>query len=199
MIRVHKPGVVHTPPGVRHVPFRKLLQPGVPPGQQRHRMFTSVPCRALQLDNRELLVGDVISLVSFSLWKQITAIIFLPTFPGWLAPLAFNPIRFVEFGAFAATLVGTWVACATLVGAYKMEASSGMREAAVCCCASGLLCKPHVHDRPANRAPLCHCRVAGQPTCGSGRACAADCSRGGHACGRRRVCFCAPACCFRAW
>lgn len=88
-------------------------------------MLTSV--QALQLDNRELLVGDVISLVSFALWKQITAIIFLPTFPGWLAPLTFNPIRFVEFAAFAATLVGTWVACATLVGGYKLEASSGVR------------------------------------------------------------------------
>lgn len=41
---------------------------------------------------------------------QITAIIFLPNFPGWLAPLAFNPIRFLEFFSFAATLLGTWVA-----------------------------------------------------------------------------------------
>jgi len=41
---------------------------------------------------------------------QITAIIFLPNFPGWLAPLAFNPTRFLEFFSFAATLLGTWVA-----------------------------------------------------------------------------------------
>lgn len=41
---------------------------------------------------------------------QITAIIFLPNFPGWLAPLAFNPVRFLEFFSFAATLLGTWVA-----------------------------------------------------------------------------------------
>ena len=41
---------------------------------------------------------------------QITALIFLPSFPGWLAPLAFNPVRFLEFFSFAATLLGTWVA-----------------------------------------------------------------------------------------
>ena len=41
---------------------------------------------------------------------QITALIFLPSFPGWLAPLAFNPVRFLEFFSFTATLLGTWVA-----------------------------------------------------------------------------------------
>lgn len=41
---------------------------------------------------------------------QITALIFLPSFPGWLAPLAFNPVRFLEFFSFAVTLIGTWVA-----------------------------------------------------------------------------------------
>lgn len=115
---------------VRYVPSRTIVRPSVlhrVPWQRKHqRTLTSV--QALQLDNGELLVGDVVSLVSFALWKQIAAIIFLPTFPGWLAPLTFNPLRFVEFGAFAATLVGTWVACATLVGAYKLEASSGAHD-----------------------------------------------------------------------
>ena len=41
---------------------------------------------------------------------QITALIFLPSFPGWLVPRAFNPTRFLEFFSFGATLLGTWVA-----------------------------------------------------------------------------------------
>jgi len=45
---------------------------------------------------------------------QITALIFLPSFPGWLAPLAFNPVRFLEFFSFTATLLGTWVAAGAL-------------------------------------------------------------------------------------
>ena len=84
--------------------------------------------RAFQIDNRELIVGDVLAIVCFCLYKQvnvlssllfiicqlpcivmpslrgkpimardkllhaqITALLFLPDFPGWLAPLHFNP------------------------------------------------------------------------------------------------------------
>lgn len=57
---------------------------------------------------------------------QITAIIFMPSFPGWLAPMHFNPVRFEEFLSFAITVCGTWVGAAWLVGGYKSNATSGM-------------------------------------------------------------------------
>ncbi len=57
--------------------------------------------------------------------SQITAIILLPSFPGMLAPLAFNPLRFEEFASFAATVCGTWVAVGLLTGAYRTNSTSG--------------------------------------------------------------------------
>ena len=56
---------------------------------------------------------------------QITAIILTPNFPGWLAPMHFNPTRFEEFLSFAITVCGTWVGAAWLVGGYKANATSG--------------------------------------------------------------------------
>ena len=56
---------------------------------------------------------------------QITAIILMPTFPGWLAPMHFNPIRFEEFLSFAVTVCGTWAGSSLLVGGYKSNATSG--------------------------------------------------------------------------
>lgn len=80
----------------------------------------------MQMDNRELLVGDCLSLVSFCLYKQITAIILMPSFPGWLAPMHFSPIRFEEFLSFAITVCGTWVGASLLVGGYKSNATSDL-------------------------------------------------------------------------
>ena len=78
----------------------------------------------MNLDNRELLVGDVLSLTCFCLYKQvstpvptcrgkpgahllahtqITALIMMPSFPGWLAPLNFSLLRFEEFLSFLLT------------------------------------------------------------------------------------------------
>lgn len=56
---------------------------------------------------------------------QITAIILTPNFPGWLAPMHFNPTRFEEFLSFAITVCGTWVGASWLVGGYKANATSG--------------------------------------------------------------------------
>lgn len=56
---------------------------------------------------------------------QITAIILMPSFPGWLAPMHFNPVRFEEFLSFAITVCGTWVGASLLVGGYKSTATSG--------------------------------------------------------------------------
>lgn len=67
-----------------------------------------------QIDNVELLIGDCIALVVFCLYKQISAIVLSPDFAGWLAPLHYNPVRFVEFAAFAGTLCASWVVAATL-------------------------------------------------------------------------------------
>ena len=60
-----------------------------------------------------------------ALCTQITAIILTPNFPGWLAPMHFNPTRFEEFLSFAITVCGTWVGAAWLVGGYKANATSG--------------------------------------------------------------------------
>ena len=57
--------------------------------------------------------------------SQIAAIMLAPAFPGVLAPLRFNPVRFEEFAGFAATLCGTWVGTALLVGAYNKDSTSG--------------------------------------------------------------------------
>lgn len=56
---------------------------------------------------------------------QITAIMLLPHFAGVLAPLAFNPVRFEEFTAFTGSLIGTWLGCAYLLGAYRRDATAG--------------------------------------------------------------------------
>lgn len=56
---------------------------------------------------------------------QITAIMLAPAFPGVLVPLHFSPVRFEEFAGFAATLCGTWVGAALLMGAYRRDSTSG--------------------------------------------------------------------------
>lgn len=63
--------------------------------------------------------------ISHDLYIQITAIILTPNFPGWLAPMHFNPTRFEEFLSFAITVCGTWVGASWLVGGYKANATSG--------------------------------------------------------------------------
>ncbi len=50
----------------------------------------------------------------------------MPSFPGWLAPMHFNPIRFEEFLSFAITVCGTWVGASLLVGGYKSNATSDL-------------------------------------------------------------------------
>lgn len=58
-------------------------------------------------------------------WQQIAAIMLAPAFPGVLAPMRFNPVRFEEFAGFAVTLCGTWVGTALLLGAYNRDSTSG--------------------------------------------------------------------------
>ncbi|PRW57903.1 hypothetical protein C2E21_3557 [Chlorella sorokiniana] len=94
------------------------------------------------LQNVELLVGDCLCLICFALYKQITALIFLPSFPGWLAPLAFNPVRFLEFFSFTATLLGTWVAAGMLSGGYRFAATADVQTALSRTCRMWLISMP---------------------------------------------------------
>lgn len=68
-------------------------------------------------------VQDVLALICFALWKQVAAIVTQPDFPGWLAPLSFNPVAVADFTSFCLTLVLTWVTSCALVGGYKGGAS----------------------------------------------------------------------------
>lgn len=84
---------------------------------------STVAC-ARNLGSAEILVGDVVLLFAFCLYKQIMAIVMSPTFAGWLAPIGFNPVRFEELLGFVVTVVGTWVACSTILGDYKTRSES---------------------------------------------------------------------------
>ncbi|GMH44884.1 hypothetical protein BSKO_12841 [Bryopsis sp. KO-2023] len=95
------------------------------PRRQRWRRFASPPA----FENREVLVGDCVSLVCFCCYKQIAAIVMMSDFPGWTAPLGFNPLRFLEFTSFTATIVGTWVATSWACGNYKMTSTVDLRTA----------------------------------------------------------------------
>jgi hypothetical protein len=52
-----------------------------------------------------------------------------PDFPGWLAPLHFNPNRWFEFVSFTCTLTASWVLAAALTGGLSYAASRGVPEA----------------------------------------------------------------------
>lgn len=75
--------------------------------------------------------------------RQIAAIVLSPTFPGWLAPLSFNPLRFVEFANFAGMLVASWVVAATLTGGYSGAAvGAGVPGALRAVCRAWLVAMP---------------------------------------------------------
>jgi hypothetical protein len=78
----------------------------------------------------ELLIGDCVALLLFCLYKQITAIIISPSFPGWLAPLSFNPIRRVSAGL----AIGTPGRRTTRpAGAGRRLLMSRVQDACACC------------------------------------------------------------------
>lgn len=83
-------------------------------------------CRCLAVRRPRLLIGDCVGLTAFATWKQLSAIVLSPTFPGWLAPLSFNPLRFIEFASFVLTLCGSWVAASLLVGNYRTASTSDL-------------------------------------------------------------------------
>lgn len=95
-----------------------------------------------RLDNLELLIGDVLCLVSFATYKQIGAIALSPDFPGWLAPLHLNPVRLAEFLSFSSTLTLTWVGCALILGGYAGSATADVPTALRRTCAAWLCSMP---------------------------------------------------------
>ena len=80
------------------------------------------------IENGELLVGDVAAMFSFCTYKTIIALVLLPSFPGWMAPLHFNPIRFIEYFSFVLTVIGTWVSVGWLLEAYTIDVSSSLQK-----------------------------------------------------------------------
>lgn len=122
-------------------------QTAVPrPGRRRARRWArgclAVVAVSGRDQNREVLVGDCLCLVCFAIYKQIMALTLLPTFPGWLAPLAFNPTRFLELLSFAMTLVGTWVGCGWLVGGFSYDATADLQTAVARVCRMWLAAMP---------------------------------------------------------
>jgi hypothetical protein len=95
-----------------------------------------------RIDNTELLVGDVILLFSFTCYKQITSIIFSPSFHGWLTPLSFNVYRFLEFGSFSATIILTWISCCWISSGYRNNATSDLPTALARTCKTWLIAMP---------------------------------------------------------
>jgi hypothetical protein len=66
-----------------------------------------------------------------------------PSFPGWFAPLSFNPLRFAEFANFAGMLVASWVVAATLTGGYSGAAvGAGVPGALRSVCKAWLVAMP---------------------------------------------------------
>eukprot|EP01025_Chloroclados_australasicus_P041675 TRINITY_DN44328_c0_g2_i2.p2 TRINITY_DN44328_c0_g2~~TRINITY_DN44328_c0_g2_i2.p2 ORF type:complete len:284 (+),score=19.77 TRINITY_DN44328_c0_g2_i2:84-854(+) len=95
-------------------------------------------------ENRELLVGDMFCMITFCGYKQVSSMVFLPDFPGWLAPLQFNPTRFTEFVVFVLTMCATWTASTVVFGGYSRELSRDLSTALKETFMVWLLCMPVV-------------------------------------------------------
>ena len=96
-------------------PSRRLLPP-LPAG----------PDSKQTIENEELLIGDVVTLLSFCCLKQIDAIVTSPDFPGWTAPLEFRYERWIEFSSFLIATVATFCTVAYLTNGYSKEGSSSL-------------------------------------------------------------------------
>lgn len=59
-------------------------------------------------------------------YKQISSIVTNPSFPGWLAPLKFNPDRWLEFVSFTCTLSAAWLLAAALTGGLSYGATRSL-------------------------------------------------------------------------
>jgi hypothetical protein len=78
------------------------------------------------VENEELLIGDIVTLLSFCTVKQIDAIVTAPDFPGWTAPLEFRYERWIEFSSFLIATIATFTTVSFLTGGYARSQSSSM-------------------------------------------------------------------------
>lgn len=93
------------------------------------------------IENEELLIGDIVVLLSFCCLKQIDAIVTAPDFPGWTAPLEFRYERWVEFSSFLIATMATFCTATYLTGGYtKSSASSVSRLVENCAFVTFITC-----------------------------------------------------------
>jgi len=59
-----------------------------------------------------------------------------------MAPLHFNPIRFIEYFSFVLTVIGTWVSVGWLVEAYTFETSRSLRKSVESTCWVWIIAMP---------------------------------------------------------
>ena len=76
------------------------------------------------IENEELLIGDIVTLLSFCCLKQIDAIVTAPDFPGWTAPLEFRYERWVEFSSFLIATIATFCTVTYLTSGYAKSSAS---------------------------------------------------------------------------
>ena len=74
------------------------------------------------LDDMELMRGDAFVLWLFALAQKAAAESFAPSFPGWLAPVALDPLSFASFLVETSIIIAAWVGASAAVGAYELRA-----------------------------------------------------------------------------
>eukprot|EP00879_Flechtneria_rotunda_P004029 GHRR01004271.1.p1 GENE.GHRR01004271.1~~GHRR01004271.1.p1 ORF type:complete len:303 (+),score=81.37 GHRR01004271.1:243-1151(+) len=123
----------------QQTPWQAVSRPG---RRLAHKTPATKNNNPLDIDNYELVVGDCVALTCFALYKQIASIVLSPGFPGWFAPLSFNPLRFAEFANFAGMLLAAWVVAAGITGGYRGASSSSIPLALQSVCRAWLVAMP---------------------------------------------------------
>ena len=116
--RGRHPPPAGTPPDARP-PRRRPRAPRDPPPAPR------VPP---EIDDAELLAGDVTVLWLFALTQKIASVAVSSTFPGWLAPVSVQPASLAGFIGESAWLIATWTVVSALSGAYRLRATGAASE-----------------------------------------------------------------------
>ena len=81
-----------------------------------------------EIDDAELLAGDVTVLWLFALTQKIASVAVSSTFPGWLAPVSVQPASLAGFIGESAWLIATWTFVSALSGAYQLRATGAASE-----------------------------------------------------------------------